>query len=98
MSQFTFAIQKLRKGERVTIYPKGNSMEPRIKSGQQVTVRPVNSKTIIRKDDVVLRTVNGKDYLHLVIGFDLKSGRFRIGNNKGGVNGWIPRSKIWGII
>ncbi len=63
----------------------GNSMTPRIESGQLCTVEPVDI-TDLKKDDIVLCRVSGSDYLHLVKA--LQGDRVQIGNNKGRINGW----------
>jgi len=41
MSWATFAIEALKKGETVQIRPRGNSMRPKVNSGDLVTLRPV---------------------------------------------------------
>lgn len=78
----------------MTIRPKGKSMKGRVEDGQEVLVRPVVPATL-KPGDVVLCRVKGSDYLHLVkeISWD---GMFLIGNNKGGINGWIRASAIYG--
>lgn len=81
-------VEKLQNGETVTFNPKGNSMVPLIKSGQEVTVSPLSDDLLpIEVDDIVMCKVKGKLFLHKVyaIGSD---GAFLIGNNKGFKNGW----------
>lgn len=73
-------------------------MEPRIRSGQSVTVEPTGSGRI-SVGDVVLCTVGRDHYLHLVKQINATGPyptRFLIGNNKGGTNGWIERAAIHG--
>jgi hypothetical protein len=82
---FKYAIEKLLMGETVTCKPKGNSILPRIKSGQQVIITPVSIKDI-ELGDVVLCKVSGRVYLHKV--FAKSKTRVQIGNNKGRINGW----------
>jgi len=86
MGWATTHIEKLRGGETVHFRPHGSSMSGRIESGQLVTVEPVLPANIAR-NDIVLCTVNGNQFLHIVksIGTD---GRFLIGNNRGRTNGW----------
>lgn len=75
----------LSEGKQVKGRPKGNSMSPRIESGQLITIDPdVRS---IEVGDIVFCKVNGSHYVHLVkaIGSD---GRMKIGNNHGRINGW----------
>lgn len=79
-------IDELRKGNTVSFRPTGNSMEPRIKSGELCTVVPILLRDL-EIGDVVLCTVNGADYLHKVLRFSWDMGTVEIGNNHGGVNG-----------
>lgn len=87
-------IDKLRAGERVQFRPKGNSMQPKIESGQLCTVVPVKDAADVRDGDVVLCRVHGAEYLHLVK--SVQGDRFLIGNNKGRTNGWVGVSGIFG--
>lgn len=88
-------IQQLIAGETIKFRPRGNSMQPRIESGQLVTISPVNRDIVV--GDIVLCKVEGKQWLHLVsaIGSD---GRYQISNNKGHVNGWCVIENIFGIV
>jgi hypothetical protein len=94
-------IASLKRGETVTFRPQGRSMEPRIMSGQEVTVRPWGCNPCAVSDvpnvgDVVLCEIGGNQYLHIV-----KSVKMRgcvIGNNKGHVNGFTPYSCIYGVM
>jgi hypothetical protein len=86
-------IAKLQSGETVSFRPHGNSMSPRIKSGQLCTVEPVDA-TALRVGDIVLCRVRGNEYLHLVKA--IQGDRFQIGNNRGHINGWIGKSAIFG--
>ena len=95
MSWANHAKQKLLLGESATIKPRGNSMRGKIKSGSYITVFPCNDEEL-KKNDIVLVNVKGKDYLHLIKA--VKGKRFLIGNNRGGINGWVGRSSIYGIV
>lgn len=86
-------IAQLRAGQTVSFRPRGNSMTGRIDSGQLCTVAPVDPATL-EVGDVVLCTVGGNEYLHLVNA--IRSGRFQIANNRGFVNGWIGAASIFG--
>lgn len=86
-------IELLKKGKTVVMYPRGNSMVPRIKSGQRCVVAPLKDGEPV-KNDVVLCKVNGNQYLHKVLA--VRGNSFQIGNNKGRVNGWISRNSIFG--
>jgi len=90
-------IEKLQKGETVQFRPRGNSMVPKIKSGQMVTVEPVYG-FVIRKGDIVLCKVKGKQWLHLVSALAFGDSRVQISNNKGHVNGWTTRDKVYGRV
>jgi len=68
-------------------------MVGRIESGQLCTVEPVDVATLV-PGDIVLCRVSGSEYLHLVKAID--GVRFQIGNNRGGINGWVGASNIFG--
>ena len=93
MGWATRYIKELHLGKPVIIYPRGNSMTPRIKSGDQCRVRPLEDNEPT-KGDIVLCRVNRKEYLHLVISVRKES--YQIGNNHGRTNGWISRNQIFG--
>ena len=85
--------------ETVSFRPRGNSMSGKIESGQLCTVAPVDPETV-RVGDVVLCKVNGREYLHLVkaVQGHGHGNRHLIGNNRGGMNGWVGRAAIFGIV
>jgi hypothetical protein len=98
MSWATPWIAALARGETVSFCPRGYSMRGRVDDGQRVTVAPLADDDTIAVDDIVLCHAAGRDYLHLVkatrgSGDDT---RWLIGNNKGGINGWVARSAIFG--
>lgn len=84
-------IQSLKEGKAVQFRPRGNSMIPLISSGALVTVIPCGPEEI-KKGDVVLCKVKGREYLHLVKA--VKGSSFLIGNNVGRTNGWT--SSVFG--
>jgi hypothetical protein len=86
-------IEKLKQGETVKFRPKGNSMIPKIKSGQLCTVEPVDPKTLVQ-GDIVLCRVKGCQYVHLVSA--IQGERYQISNNKGHINGWVGANCIFG--
>jgi SOS-response transcriptional repressor LexA len=94
MSWAKFAIEKLRAGETVQIRPRGHSMKGKVNDGDLVTVAPCKAEEL-RVGDIVLVRVKGNDYLHLIKA--VNQGRFLIGNNRGGVNGWVGHNCIYGI-
>jgi hypothetical protein len=86
-------IQKLAAGETVSFRPRGHSMKGRITSGQLCTVTPVDPSALA-VGDIVLCRVHGAEYLHIVKA--IQDGRYQIGNNRGGINGWIGANGIFG--
>jgi SOS-response transcriptional repressor LexA len=94
MSWAKFAIEKLKKGETVEIRPRGHSMKGKVNDGDLVTVKPCNVEEL-SVGSIVLVRVKGNDYLHLIKA--LNQGRFLIGNNRGGTNGWVGHHCIYGV-
>lgn len=93
MGWATGHIARLQAGETVSFRPHGNSMVPRIRSGQLCTVEPVQLGDCA-KGDVVLCKVRGSQYLHLVSA--VRDGQLQISNNKGHVNGWVGPDSVYG--
>ena len=87
-------IEKLKKGEVVTFRPKGNSMSPKIESGNLVTVSP--DVSTLNKGDIVLCRCRGSYFCHLITA--TKDDRYQIGNNHGHVNGWVSKDSIFGRV
>jgi hypothetical protein len=50
----------------------------------------------VQFDDIVLCKVKGNQYLHLIKA--MQADRIQIGNNRGGINGWITRRQIYGYL
>lgn len=94
MSWANHYIEQLKQGGTVQFRPRGHSMKGKIASGQLVTVVPVGDR-ILEKGNIVLCKVNGSQYLHLIKA--IQGDRFQIGNNVGGINGWITAGSIYGI-
>ena len=68
-------------------------MSGKIESGNLCTVAPAK-KEELQVGDIVLCKVGGAQYLHLI---KAKQGeRYQIGNNRGGINGWIGLNGIYG--
>ena len=95
MGWATLAINQLKNGETVKINPRGGSMSGRIESGDTVIIEPLKENPQV--DDIVLCKVNGNQYLHIVKAVDGNGKRFLIGNNRGGINGWISRNSVFGV-
>jgi len=86
-------IARLARGETVSFRPRGHSMRGKIDSGDLCTVEPLGDHALAA-GDIVLCRVKGAQYLHLVIA--MQGDRYQIGNNRGGINGWITRHQIYG--
>jgi Peptidase S24-like len=93
MGWATGYITKLWAGETVSFRPRGDSMSPRIESGDLCTVEPVDPGAL-RAGDIVLCKAKGAEYLQLVKA--VQGSRFQIGNNRGHVNGWVGANAIFG--
>lgn len=94
MSWATHAIEKLQKGETAQIRPRGHSMKGKVNDRDLVTLEPCDPDDL-KVDDIVLVKVKGNVYLHLIKA--VSNGRFLIGNNRGGTNGWVGKNAIFGI-
>lgn len=86
-------IEKLKAGETVKFRPHGNSMVPKIHSGELCTVAPIGENPV-EVGEVVLCSIGRRQFLHLVTA--LKGDRYQISNNKGHVNGWIGPAQVYG--
>lgn len=93
MGWATGHISRLQAGETISFRPRGNSMSGKIESGELCTVSPVDPADL-RVGDIVLCKVKGAEYLHIVKA--IQDQRFQIGNNRGGINGWIGPRSIFG--
>lgn len=99
-----FYESELRDGKRIQFRPHGNSMEPKIHSGNLVTVDPITTTdsliSVAEKGDIVFCKVKGTYYVHLVESVHLTSGgyRYQISNNKGRINGIIGPNSIFGKV
>ena len=96
MGWATGHIEQLAQCEAVSFRPRGQSMRGKIRSGQLCHVAPIAPDTELKKGDIVLCKVRSAQYLHLIKA--VKGERFQIGNNIGGINGWIRRDQIFGLL
>jgi len=81
-----YKLEKLQNGETFTTKEYGNSMQPRIFSGQEHILKPITWDKC-KVDDVVYCKIKGRYLTHLVLAINEDRGLL-IGNMKGGVNGW----------
>jgi len=79
-------IELLSQGKPIITSEKGNSMSPRILSGQKHELTPCTLDDII-VNDIVYCKVHGRFYTHLVKAKDPLKGVL-ISNMKGRINGW----------
>ncbi len=86
-------LARLARGETIQFRPRGHSLTGKIASGALCTVEPL-AEHELAVDDLVLCRVKGNQYLHLVKA--IQGERYQIGNNRGGINGWITRREIFG--
>ena len=89
----------LAKGEDVVFRPRGNSMEPKISSGDVVVVSPCEEDEL-KKGDIVFCKVKGRYFVHLIQTVTQKMGgrQFQIGNNKKHTNGTLGFQAIYGKV
>ncbi len=87
------AKEVLRRGETVQVRPRGHSMKGKVDDGALVTLHPCVPEKL-KPGDIVLVRVHGNDYLHLIKA--VSDGRFLIGNNRGGINGWVGPNAVYG--
>ena len=65
-----------------------------IESGDLVEVMPLTCEPTV--GDVVLCKVHGSQFLHVVRA--VQANRVQIGNAKGHINGWTPRTQVYGRV
>ena len=88
-------IEELQRGTTVQFRPRGSSMAGKIDSGQLVTVQPTGEHEL-KVGTIVLCKVGRAQYLHLIKA--IRGQQYQIGNNRGGINGWITRKAIYGVV
>lgn len=88
----------LLEGKTPRFRASGNSMSPKIKNGDMVTVSPIFKN--LKKGDIVLAKVRGRYYLHYILSAQGKENkrRYAIGNAKGHLNGHCSIDKIYGKV
>ena len=94
MSWARAAVEALQQGRTAQVRPRGHSMKGKVNDGALVTLEPCLPEQL-KVGDIVLVRVRGNIYLHLIKAVD--RGRFLIGNNRGGTNGWVGPNCIYGI-
>lgn len=92
-----YSARELMKGEDIIIVGYGQSMTPKLRSGQAVLVTPVTESTKLEKGDIVFCKVNGHFYLHIISAIK-GSNSYQISNNHKHVNGTTSRKNIYGKV
>ena len=87
-------VEHLQAGETCVVVGYGNSMVPKLMSGEAVVMEPVTESTILKKNDIVLCKVKGHYYCHLISA--IRGDTYQISNNHKHVNGWISKNNIYG--
>ncbi len=82
-------VKRLLNGETFITKEHGNSMVPKIHSGQEHKLAPATWETV-EVGDMVYCRVRKNYYTHLVKAKNKTQG-CQIGNNKGGINGWTKQ-------
>lgn len=90
----SITAEHLQNGETCIVTGYGNSMTPKLKSGESVIMEPVTEETILKKGDIVLCKVNGNYYCHLIS--SIRGNSYQISNNHKHVNGWVSKNNIFG--
>jgi hypothetical protein len=95
---YKVVLRELAAGRNVQIKGRGKSMEPLIPDGGTIQVAPAhpaaNPEEIEIRDVVLVRMGKGKFLTHLVR--EIAAGKYLIGNNLGGTDGWVPAVAILG--
>lgn len=96
-------IEDLKAGKVVEGYREGgNSMTPKIKSRQPVTVTPLalylEAGGSLSRGTIVFAKVGGRCVMHLISSIRDGGERFQISNNHGYVNGWTSRANVFGVV
>jgi len=89
-------IAELKAGRPVVHVGHGNSMTPKLHSGDRMLIAPIAEGEKLERGDIVLCTVKGSTFTHLVNG--VQPNRYQIANNHGRVNGWCHESKVYGKV
>jgi hypothetical protein len=73
-------------------------MRPLVESGATVALAPYGEGEEPAVGEIVLVKVRGVVYLHLIkaVRGRAEDRQYQIGNNRGGINGWVSRRAIYG--
>jgi len=97
MSWYKTALSRLAAGKKVVIVNRGASLRGLVEDGQLVIVEPVITRSVCIGEIVLARIRKGRFVMHLVK--DIKDSlRYLIGNNIGGLDGWVSVDAVYGRI
>jgi hypothetical protein len=98
LARINFILNELQSNGEVSFKPHGNSMTPRLKSGEPVRVKSIPIG-LYKVGDIVYCKIKGGYVLHLLtaISYNKDKDKYQISNNHGFVNGWIGPDNIYGI-
>lgn len=97
-SSLLAAATRLRAGDEVRVRPRGQSMTPHIRSGQEVALRPLEAGEKIKRGTIVLARVKGRLYLHFAVKTATDGSKVLIGPAHGRSNGWTSRENVFGVL
>jgi hypothetical protein len=89
------AAAELAAGRPTWFISVGSSMAPAIRPVQRVTLRPVQPEEPLG-GTISLAEVSGRFWLHRVS--DERDGQVHVVADNGMVNGWTPRSAVFGLL
>lgn len=96
MANLVVHVAPVKAGETVQFRPTGNSMNPKIKSGQLVTVEPIGKKPP-EEGEVIFCKVKGKVMLHECTA--VKGKQYRISpHHQKHHNGWVTMKSVYGRV
>lgn len=91
------SAERMKRGESAILVGYGQSMTPKLQSGQPAIVEPITQSTVLKKGDIVFCKVKGSYYLHLISAIK-GTNQYQISNNHKHVNGTISRNSIFGKV
>lgn len=91
---------KLKQGEVVAFKSKDNRMMPDIKKGQLTYLKPITENSKLKVGDIVHCKVKSRFLTNKIVSIKEDEGiiKYQIGDNKGNIQGWVKRDRIYGIL
>ena len=88
-------LNELSQGRRVQLVGRGNSMYPKIKDGETITITPIDNNEL-KINDIVFVRIAKKYLTHQIL--KIENGLMTISNIKGKIDGIVSVSSIYGIV